>query len=81
MTFQIERDVPLPVRGANLNFPFKDLSQGDSFVVRLSDVRCSKLSSLQQGLYSSARETIGASKITVRKLPEGDGFRVWRIAA
>lgn len=82
---KIEKGVPLAVisrnsAGAPVKYPFRDMEVGDSFVAPLSQTKCKSLEVLRHSLRVCARETIGPSKIATRKLPDGSGFRVWRIA-
>lgn len=84
MAIEIEKGVPRPDlagRSGQTKYPFRDMKPGDSFVVRLAETKSKTTLSLQNSLFNCAKNAIGRGKISVRKLPEGDGFRVWRIAA
>jgi hypothetical protein len=80
---KIEKGIPLPPgRGgpSRVKYPFKDMEVGDSFVALLADSSAADLLRLQGSLGNCAKAAIGPSKIATRKLPDGSGFRVWRIA-
>lgn len=62
----------------NAEYPFKDMRAGDSIVVRLADSKFPTLPRLQIALLNFGYATFGAGKISTRKLPDGDGFRVLR---
>ena len=82
MAFEIESGILLPPKsggGASV-YPWKQMQPGDSFQAKLADSKTPDLRHLASSLTSSGRAAFGKGNVAIRALPEGDGFRVWRLA-
>ena len=80
MTFQIEFDVPLPVRTApggrrGSKYPFAEMDVGASFLVP-GDVKAQTIRSATAAYAKRAGDD--SLKFSVRAV--SDGVRVWRVA-
>jgi len=75
----IERDVPLPERGAKTKakYPFAKMKIGDSFLVRAPGGYCSALSSRVGQAANYRAKAYPGERYTTRRVP--GGLRVWRI--
>jgi len=80
MTIAIEKNVPPPVTKYRTLYPFRQMAVDDSFVVLLADSRCETLVGLQSTLTGAGRSALGSGAVRTRQLPDGTGFRVWRVA-
>lgn len=76
-TYKIERGVPAPVKKFE-QFPFADMSVGDSFVVPAREAGCYGKQIMSAFSVWRGRAKRPGYKISLRKTPVG--YRVWRIA-
>jgi len=84
--FEIEKNIPLPVRALESEFPFAQLDVGDSFHVPLNATGAtleeikkanSSRASAIAGIGARTAKLLGR-KFSTRRTPEG--VRFWRVA-
>jgi hypothetical protein len=70
---KIEKGIPLPgIRG--IQYPWGEMVVGDSFLVPPGSTE-----TIRHAAYAWTKTHPGF-KISFRRIPGGDGFRVWRVA-
>lgn len=73
--FKIEKGIPVPQHvHANRKYPFMDLSVGDSFFVKTTDLKKAHAVACSARINSKKSD----KKFTAKQ--DSDGVRVWRIA-
>lgn len=73
MTFEIEKDIPIPLFGAKRIYPFAEMEVGDSFVVAVNFLR--DKGPIRAAAYEYAKYT--GRKFKTRSQPDGS-IRIWR---
>lgn len=81
MSFQIEKDVPVPKRKFRGKYPFGEMEVGDSFLVPADDEGATYIPKYRRPRVAGAIRTYSArhgKRFTYRRL-EDNSVRVWRI--
>ncbi len=83
MQITIEKNVPRQGYGGDTKpamYPFKAMEIGDSFVALIANSRSTDIVQFGNTLHACAKSAIGSRKISMRRLPDSSGYRVWRVA-
>lgn len=77
MSYEIEKNIPLPAHGGKANYPFAKMEIGDSFFERCSGEQRAKVHA-RLSVAATAAKRHGKGTFTTRLV--ADGVRVFRIA-
>ncbi len=77
MSYEIEKEVPIPTRKKEAKYPFKILEIDESFLIKKEEVESkSSYQNFASNIHCMAKAA--GIKISIRKLDNGD-VRIWRI--